>query len=84
MTSHPGAENITLLEGIRRYWVLIVGILAFTMGWSQINLRIEYQEARLTKLEQAQVIANGDLVELKNALIELKTILQERLPAPVR
>lgn len=84
MTTHPGAENITLLEGIRRYWVLIVGILAFTTGWSQINLRIEYQEARINKLEQAQIAANSDLIELNRNVLELKTILNERLPAPIR
>lgn len=82
MTSHPELQNGNLLELLRKYWVLIIAVIGFTTGWSQLNLRIEYQEARLNKLEQGQTLTNGDLADLKNSLVELKTILQERLPAP--
>jgi len=74
-------NGIPVGEVIRTYLPLSVAIIGAAITWGVFSQRLSYAETRLTTIEAKQEAQRDDFTSLDKNLTEIKTILEERLPA---
>jgi hypothetical protein len=74
-------QTITFGEVVRTYLPLAVVALGAAITWGVFSQRLSYFEVRLNTVEQKQEAQRSDFTNLDKNITEIKTILNERLPA---
>lgn len=68
-------------EIVKTYLPLAIVALGAAITWGVFSQRLSYFEVRLNTIEQKQEAQRSDFVNLDKNITEIKTILNERLPA---
>lgn len=72
--------QFNLLKFIRENLSILGVIIGLIVGWVTVTNEIKNHEQRLAKLETKQEETDKQFAELKNLVIRVQTILEERLP----
>lgn len=74
-------QRQTLGEQIARYWGVIICFATVLISVGYYQSRINTLETVIATLQNRQDKSEDSFQDLKNGVVELKTILNERLPA---
>lgn len=78
---NPQQNQAKVLTLVKENWFIVIFIGGIIASWVRFGGAIENHEIRIEKVESAVEQSNANYNDLKGSLIEVKTILNERLPA---